>query len=90
MRRCSSYYEKHNNKRGRSKTQAELGSSEQPKCDLREEIREGPSEKDKCELRFEDVEKNPVQIPGVTVPRFRENTIQVSTCKRTLCVVEQS
>lgn len=35
----------------------ELGSSEQPKCDLCEEIREGPSEKDKCELRFEDVEK---------------------------------
>ena len=69
----------------------ELGSSEQPKCDLCEEIREGPSEKDKCELRFEDVEKKKsVQIPGVTVPRFRENTIQVSTCKRTLCVVEQS
>lgn len=57
MRRWSSYYERHNNKHGRSETQAELGSSEQLKCDLREEIREGPSEKDKCELRFEDVEK---------------------------------
>lgn len=48
---------KHNEKQGRSETQAGFGSRVQLKFDLSKEIRECSCEKDKCELRFEGGEE---------------------------------
>lgn len=83
--------EKYNEKQGRSETQAGFWSSEQLKCDLSKEIREGPSEKDKCELRFEDGEK---KTNADTWSNITQVQRKASSSKylpvRALCVVEQS